>query len=140
IDSLSSRLTFDSSTQIRYQINNDNDSGTWSVRVNNPGGASSGWAIFTVEEQGLSPEIYIEPALISFPCDGTHASNSTVDLVGSPNMRAASATDIREISKNEDTSPQDPLIVNPDALDSDQDLIWIAVKFDERTRVRLVKG
>ena len=48
IASSASKLTFVSSSQIRYQINNDNDAGTWRVRVTNPDGKLSGWANFTV--------------------------------------------------------------------------------------------
>ena len=43
-----SKLTFVSSGQIDYQINNANDVGTWQARVNNPDGQNSGWASFTV--------------------------------------------------------------------------------------------
>src|SRR5690606_39336332 len=33
---------------LRRLVNNENDYGTWQVRVNNPGGQSSNWESFTV--------------------------------------------------------------------------------------------
>src|ERR1035437_21425 len=48
-DTTASKLTFVSSSQITYQFNNGNDAGNWTVRVNNPGGQSSGAASFTVQ-------------------------------------------------------------------------------------------
>ena len=55
IASTASKLTFVSSSQISYQINNLSDSGSWTVKVNNPDGQSSGTAIFTVTAGVLPP-------------------------------------------------------------------------------------
>ena len=57
LPSTASRLTFISSSQISYQINNDNDVGTWLVRVNNPNGQSSNWASFSVTPSSAAPTI-----------------------------------------------------------------------------------
>jgi len=41
--------TFDSETQLRYELDNGDDAGTWFVRVNNPvSGISSNWFAFTI--------------------------------------------------------------------------------------------
>ena len=48
IASTASKLTFVSSGQISYLINNAGDAGSWTVQVNNPDGRSSGTAGFTV--------------------------------------------------------------------------------------------
>ena len=57
INSSAQYLTRDSSTRIRYNINNDNDSGTWRVRVINPDGERSGWKSWTVGAPPSDPEI-----------------------------------------------------------------------------------
>ena len=57
IESSSSYLTFVSSSQIRYEINNDGDAGTWQVRVNNPDGQTSGYAGLTVTASTPAPSI-----------------------------------------------------------------------------------
>ncbi len=57
INSTAAKLTFVSSTQISYQINNGSDSGTWTVKVNNPDGQSSGTMSFTVTTVVLAPSI-----------------------------------------------------------------------------------
>jgi len=49
IESNSSKLTFVSSSQITYQINNGNDTGIWFVKVNNPDGQSSDDSSFIVK-------------------------------------------------------------------------------------------
>jgi len=46
--SVSSKLTYNSSSRLTYQLNNANDAGTWRVRVNNPDGKSSSSYSFTV--------------------------------------------------------------------------------------------
>lgn len=48
IGSAASKLTFVSGGQINYQINNMSSAGSWTVKVNNPDGKSSGVARFTV--------------------------------------------------------------------------------------------
>ena len=48
IASTASKLTFVSSTRISYEFNNGSDAGTWSVKVNNPGGLSSNSVSFVV--------------------------------------------------------------------------------------------
>jgi len=57
IPSAASKLTFISSTDLSYLINNLSDSGTWTVRVNNPDGQSSDTASFTVPVVASSPSI-----------------------------------------------------------------------------------
>ncbi len=48
IASTASKLTFVSSSQLSYQFNDGSDVGTWSVKVNNPGGQSTGTVSFSV--------------------------------------------------------------------------------------------
>ena len=55
ITSSAAKLTVVSSSQISYQINNLSDSGTWTVRVNNPNGQSSGTASFIVASATQQP-------------------------------------------------------------------------------------
>ncbi len=57
ITSNSAKLTFVSSSKITYQINNASDVGTWTVKVNNPDGQSSGTASFTVTAVAAAPSI-----------------------------------------------------------------------------------
>lgn len=53
INSTAAKLTRDSGTQIRYQINNGGDVGTWSVKVVNPDGESSSNKSFTVTSAAI---------------------------------------------------------------------------------------
>lgn len=49
LNSNSAKLTFVSSTRLIYLFTPANDSGTWTVRVNNPDGQSSSARSFTVQ-------------------------------------------------------------------------------------------
>ena len=48
-----SKLTYNSSGKLTYQLNNDNDAGTWKVKVNNPDGKSSSSYSFAVQAASL---------------------------------------------------------------------------------------
>src|SRR3989454_6538228 len=55
--STASKLTFVNSGQITYLFNSASNAGTWSVRVNNPDGQSSGYTDFTVSTVAQPPSI-----------------------------------------------------------------------------------
>ena len=58
IASTASKLTVNSASQITYLINNQNDSGNWTVQVNSPDGTQhSSTAGFTVSQVVLVPSI-----------------------------------------------------------------------------------
>jgi len=69
INSTSSKLTFISSGQINYQINNANNTGTWSVKLTNPDGQVSNTLNFTVQAAGSSSPVISSLSFTSVPAD-----------------------------------------------------------------------
>ena len=57
ITSTVSKLTYVSSSQLVYLLNNGSDVGTWTVKVNNPDGQSSGTSSFTITAAIPPPSI-----------------------------------------------------------------------------------
>ena len=80
IASSAAKLTFVSSTEIDYQFNDGNDTGSWSVRVNSPDGSlHSSFSLFTVGAAALTPSLSsVSPT--SVPAD---TSNHTLQIFGS---------------------------------------------------------
>jgi uncharacterized protein YxjI len=89
INSTASKLTFVSSSQIRYQINNGNDAGTWSVRVTNPDGKSSGWSTFTVTGGTSTTPAITNVSPTSMPAS---SSDQTLTINGSNFVSGATLT------------------------------------------------
>ena len=88
IASTASKLTFVSASQISYQFNDASDVGTWSVRVNNPDGQSSGSISFTVTAVVPPPSLSsVVPS--SYPASG---NNQTMTLNGSSFQNGATLT------------------------------------------------
>ena len=57
INSTASKLTYVSSSQLTYDINTGGDTGTWAVRIVNPGNRVSPWQNFTVTDSVPTPTI-----------------------------------------------------------------------------------
>src|SRR5215210_5840598 len=89
IDSTASKLTFMSSSQLVYQFNNGNDAGTWTVRVNNPDGQSSGTYGFTVTSVTTPAPSISSVSPSSYPAS---SSNQTMTIYGSNFQNGASLT------------------------------------------------
>ncbi len=89
INSSSSWLTFNSSSRITYQINNDNDAGTWQVRVTNPDGRTSGWASFTVTAPATPSPTITSVSPTSMPGS---TSRQTLTINGSNFVSGATLT------------------------------------------------
>ena len=89
IPSTASKLTVVSSSQIDYQINNYNDSGTWTVTVTNPDGKSSSPKNFTVK-----PSETPAPSISSVSPQPMYASsnNQTLTIFGSYFQSGATLT------------------------------------------------
>src|SRR5206468_1881970 len=95
-------LTFVSSGQLTYQFDNGSDVGTWSVKVTNPNGQSSGTVSFSVTPSGpvlsnVSPSTYpaldenhaltlternfVSGATLTFPAPGALPTRRSSDLL-----------------------------------------------------------
>ena len=89
IGSTASKLTFVSSSQLVYQFNNGNDVGTWTVRVNNPDGQSSGTYGFTVTGVTIPAPSISSVSPSSYPAS---SSNQTMTINGSNFQSGATLT------------------------------------------------
>ena len=79
IPSTASKLTYVNGGQLIYQFNNQNDVGTWTVRVDNPDGSSSAAQAFTVTAATPAPVITnVVPS--TYPAS---SSNQTMTINGS---------------------------------------------------------
>ncbi len=88
LGSTAAKLTFVSSSQIIYQLNNASDVGIWAVRVNNPNGQSSGTASFTVTAV-VPPPLITSVSPASYPAS---ANNQTMTINGSSFVSGATLT------------------------------------------------
>ena len=79
IASTASKLTVSSSTQITYLINNQNDSGNWTVQVNSPDGNEHSGAVgFTVSQVVAGPTVTTVSPTSMPPLNG----NQTLTITG----------------------------------------------------------
>ena len=88
INSTASKLTFISTTQINYLFTPAGDTGTWTVRVNNPDGQQSNARSFAVTGTAPAPAISsVSPS--SYPGSG---SNQAMSIFGSGFVNGATLT------------------------------------------------